>query len=520
MTDTAQPTDPAEKETLEATCRRWWWSPRPRPSSARSRSCHCCHPSGRTRPPTAMGHPVDAGSREGSRRADRGPPELHRGGRGRPEAVQYVVQLNGFPYPAWSAERRRDGRRTPLYGWLTADAISLTGTRVSMIALPWFVLVTTGSATKTGMVALAEMLPMVLLKVLGGPVIDRLGPPRHRRLRPRLDRGRRAILPCTTPASSRSASSWDWSRWRAPCADPATRPSTRSSQRSWRTPACRRSAPPAQRRRRARVVDGRRGLRRPADRRGRTGERPRRRRGQLRPVRPVLLVTTASFRPVAPDADDTTPAEPYREQLREGWRFLRRDRALRHRRHGGSHEPARPLVGVGPAPGLGSRQRRWCGGDRPRPRRLRRRLHGRRPLRGRLGGPVVALPHLPGRVPHHRAPASCSSPPTSRCGWSSASASVGGFASGFLNPVLGAVIFERIPAPLVGCVSSLITAMCFAPDAARRPARRCARHRPRSVVAMLAVGIAYFAVTMLPGVDPRWREMDRRPEPAAEPVSA
>ena len=44
-----------------------------------------------------------------------------------------------------------------------------------MIALPWFVLTTTGSATKTGLVALAELLPLVLLKVLGGPIIDRVG---------------------------------------------------------------------------------------------------------------------------------------------------------------------------------------------------------------------------------------------------------------------------------------------------------------------------------------------------------
>src|SRR4051812_32266377 len=67
------------------------------------------------------------------------------------------------------------GRRTPLYGWLTAEAISLTGTRVSMIALPFLVLTTTGSPTRTGLVALFETLPMVVLKVLGGPVIDRLG---------------------------------------------------------------------------------------------------------------------------------------------------------------------------------------------------------------------------------------------------------------------------------------------------------------------------------------------------------
>lgn len=44
-----------------------------------------------------------------------------------------------------------------------------------MIAIPWFVLTTTGSATQTGLVAFAEMFPLVLTKVLGGPVIDRLG---------------------------------------------------------------------------------------------------------------------------------------------------------------------------------------------------------------------------------------------------------------------------------------------------------------------------------------------------------
>ncbi|HEU5456956.1 MAG TPA: MFS transporter, partial [Nocardioides sp.] len=65
--------------------------------------------------------------------------------------------------------------KRPLYGWLTSEAVSITGTRVSMIALPWFVLTTTGSPGKTGLVALAEMLPMVLLKVLGGPIIDRVG---------------------------------------------------------------------------------------------------------------------------------------------------------------------------------------------------------------------------------------------------------------------------------------------------------------------------------------------------------
>ena len=91
-------------------------------------------------------------------------------------AEQFVVQLTAFPLPGHvTGGRPHVSSRKPLYGWLTAEALSITGTRVSMIALPWFVLTTTGSATQTGLVALAEMLPMVLLKVLGGPIIDKLG---------------------------------------------------------------------------------------------------------------------------------------------------------------------------------------------------------------------------------------------------------------------------------------------------------------------------------------------------------
>jgi MFS family permease len=71
-----------------------------------------------------------------------------------------------------------NGRRLPLYGWLTAEAISLLGTRVSMIAIPWLVLITTGSATRTGLVSVAELTPLVLFKATGGPLVDRVGPRR------------------------------------------------------------------------------------------------------------------------------------------------------------------------------------------------------------------------------------------------------------------------------------------------------------------------------------------------------
>ncbi|WP_414167013.1 MFS transporter [Streptoverticillium reticulum] len=69
-------------------------------------------------------------------------------------------------------------RIRPLAGVLAAMTVSLTGTRVSAIAIPWFVLVTTGSATQTGLVACCELAPYVVVKTLVGPLVDRVGPRR------------------------------------------------------------------------------------------------------------------------------------------------------------------------------------------------------------------------------------------------------------------------------------------------------------------------------------------------------
>jgi MFS family permease len=68
---------------------------------------------------------------------------------------------------------RRD--RRGLAGLLGATGVSLLGTRMSFLALPWFVLTTTGSPTRTGVVAFAEMAPYVGVQALGGPLVDRLG---------------------------------------------------------------------------------------------------------------------------------------------------------------------------------------------------------------------------------------------------------------------------------------------------------------------------------------------------------
>ncbi len=67
------------------------------------------------------------------------------------------------------------GARGRFVALFAADVVSALGTRVSMVAIPWLVLVTTGSATKMGLVAGAEMLPYVLSGVLAAPLADRFG---------------------------------------------------------------------------------------------------------------------------------------------------------------------------------------------------------------------------------------------------------------------------------------------------------------------------------------------------------
>ncbi|MGI9111549.1 MAG: MFS transporter, partial [Gaiellaceae bacterium] len=50
-----------------------------------------------------------------------------------------------------------------------------TGNRLTQLAIPWFVLQTTGSVAKTGLVGFFSLLPFVLSSALGGVIVDRLG---------------------------------------------------------------------------------------------------------------------------------------------------------------------------------------------------------------------------------------------------------------------------------------------------------------------------------------------------------
>ncbi|MBB3464638.1 MFS transporter [Rhizobium sp. BK377] len=68
--------------------------------------------------------------------------------------------------------------RRPFIALAIAETLSISGTRLSGVAIPWLVLSATGSPVLTGLVAMTEMLPYVVAKALGGPLIDRFGPRR------------------------------------------------------------------------------------------------------------------------------------------------------------------------------------------------------------------------------------------------------------------------------------------------------------------------------------------------------
>ncbi|MFD7916494.1 MFS transporter [Streptomyces sp. NPDC059752] len=71
------------------------------------------------------------------------------------------------------AERRTD--RRPLVGVLAANTVSIAGSSLTLIGVPWFVLQTTGSAGRAGVVAFCATLPVIVAALVGGPVIDRIG---------------------------------------------------------------------------------------------------------------------------------------------------------------------------------------------------------------------------------------------------------------------------------------------------------------------------------------------------------
>lgn len=92
-----------------------------------------------------------------------------------------------------------------------------------------------------------------------------------------------------------------------------------------------------------------------------------------------------------------------------------------------------------------------------------------------------------------------------------------GFASGFINPILGAIIFGRIPAAKVGRVSALNTAVAWSLLPFGGLLGGVLVVGLGVGPALVAAGLAYGAVTLAPIVLPTFRRMTKHPGPIAAP---
>ncbi len=410
--------------------------------------------------------------------------------------------------------------RRPFYGWLTAGFVSLIGTRISLIAIPLFVLEQTGSASRTGVVALAETLPLVVFKVLGGPLIDRVGP---RQITISCDAASFVVVGAIAVLYDSGLLSFTGFVALVAVAGALRGPG--DGAKDAMVPAL--------------VAEAGVPLERATGLES-TAERTASMLGAAIAgllvagigAANALLVDAATFGASAlvmawatvgmshPEpVDDADPA-PYREQLREGWDFLRRDRlllgitvmvALTNMLDAAWSSVLLPVWSV--ETGYGAR--------------VLGLLFAVFAAGSAIGSIVAALwaARLPRYWIYLGAFLITGLPRFLMLAFDAPALAivmvfvVAGFASGFLNPILGAIIFERIPTPLVGRVSSMTTAMCFALMPLGGLAAGLLIDSWSLTGVLILAGVAYFAVTMLPAVDPTWREMDRRPDssPTADP---
>jgi MFS family permease len=406
---------------------------------------------------------------------------------------------------------RASGRRAPLYGWLTAELVSVSGTRLSMIAIPWLVLTTTGSASLTGLVAFAEMTPYVLAKAFGGPLVDRFG---GRRVAVLCDAGSAGTVTAVPLLHALDALSLPWLLVLVTLLGLFRGPGD-SAKHALVPDIVDLSGVPMER------VTGLAGT---AERLASTAGAALARLlvAAIGPAT-ALLVDAATFGVAglllaltAPRAVHTAHGDPdgalrYLARLRTGWDFLRRDRVLVGitamlavtnlldqaytvvlvpvwARDGGlGAETVGLLFGVFSTASAAGAVTAAVVGHRM-PRYLTYLVAflvtgAPRYVVLAMDSPVVAV---------------------------LAVSAAGGFASGFLNPILGAVVFERVPRPLMGRVTSLTTSLSWAGIPLGGVVAGVLVTVAGLAPALLVCGAAYLVATMLPAVRPHWREIDRR----------
>lgn len=407
-------------------------------------------------------------------------------------------------------------RRTPLRGWLLAEAVSLTGTRISMIAIPWLVLTTTGSATQTGIVTFAEMAPLVLCKALAGPVIDRLG---SRRVALAADFASVLFIGAIPLLHALDLLRFPLLVGIVAVAGALRGPGDGAKQALIPDLVSRGGVPLE----RATGLHG-------AVERGATMSGAAVGAALVAAVGPanalvlnaatfalsglVLAVATRRLGGPRPAPEAAEVGASYVRQLADGWNFLRRDPVLVAMvtmvavtnlidqaysvllvpvwaKESGNGVAAIGVIGVawGAAALVGSVLAARFAERLPRFRTYV------------IAFVITGLPRF--AVLALGAPL-----------WAVVAVSVvGGFGSGFINPVLGAVIFERIPAHLVGRVTSLNSALCWALIPFGGVVGGVLVAGAGLAPALWVLGGVYFLTTMLPTVQPQWREIDQRRAP-------
>jgi len=91
-----------------------------------------------------------------------------------------------------------------------------------------------------------------------------------------------------------------------------------------------------------------------------------------------------------------------------------------------------------------------------------------------------------------------------------ATLAIGGFASGFLNPIVSAVLFERIPKPLIGRVSSMATALGWSLIPFGGLFGGALISGIGLSAALMLTGLAYLAATLLPLARKSFRGFEKR----------
>lgn len=414
-------------------------------------------------------------------------------------------------------------RRTPLYGLLSAYLVSQTGTAMSALAIPWLVLTTTGSAAQTGVVGFAEMAPYVLLQATAGPFADRVG------LRRTCVGGNAvaALVVCAIPALD----AIDALSFGLLVALIAVAGATRGVSDAAASPLV-----PGTAKLGAVGMERAAGLYSAANRTGLLLGMPL--AGLLIGITSaptVLVVDGISFGVAAvvigacvplaaqPDVDDAEPMTPrrYVHELAEGARFLRADRLLLGivTMVAVTNLVDQALISV------------------LLPVWVRSRLHDAEGL-GFIGGALSAgllagvllgawLGHrLPRRTTYAVGFLISAAPPFVALAAADTLPPVlvvfvvAGVAGGVMNPIIGAVAYERIPpalqARVLGAVRS--SAWIGIPIGSLVGGALVAAIDLRP--ALLVAGTVIFVATLAPFVFPAWRELNRKPETAPAEVAA